>query len=359
MYKKILTIIFAAFALQADAQNYNPFVVQGQVSPAPMPASEQNGTAQLSFLVGNSGDDMLPLVTNQEMILIITLSRGIPDNANPIDALGGTFKSYFNWSYDVPTHTYSGIQNQNLPAALSGGVGNITIAYAATSNSSSGSPQNGFNVNLTPPPYTNGINSVNDDQLSSYTFTNTPLPVWWKSFDVSEADCSVRLDWVTYKEQNISHFEIQRKGSASSDFQTIYTVKAAGNSDIENSYVYFDRNLVNGNYQYRIKSVDIDKQFVYSTIENAQLKCGEDELMYIFPNPAKEDVSLVIRTLLQDNFIITLSDITGKIIYESNQELNSEVKTFILPVNSLPNGLYNLSVKNTYDTRYFKIQKQR
>ena len=163
----ILTLIVAFTSLLIQAQNYNPFVAQGTVSPSPLSNVISNGTGQVSFLVGNSGDDPLPRVTGQEMLVVVSLSRGIPNNANPLLAIGGTFATYFTWQYDATTKTYLGTQNATIPGALSGGAGYITIAYKVTSNSIATNPQNGFNVNLTPPAYSNGINSLADDQVNS------------------------------------------------------------------------------------------------------------------------------------------------------------------------------------------------
>ena len=171
MKRIIITLIFAFTSLLIQAQNYNPFVAQGTVSPSPLSNVISNGTGQVSFLVGNSGDDVLPLVAGQEMLLVVSLSRGIPNNANPFSAIGGTFATYFNWQYDAASKTYLGTQNAAIPAALNGGVGSVTISYKVASNSIEANPQNGFNVNLTPPAYSNGINTLSDDQVSSYTWT--------------------------------------------------------------------------------------------------------------------------------------------------------------------------------------------
>jgi hypothetical protein len=170
--KRIITTLIIAFtSLLIQAQNFNPFVAQGVVSPSPLSNVISNGIGQVSFVVGNSGDDSLPKVVGQELLLVVTLSRGIPNNANPLLAIGGSFATYFTWQYDASTKTYLGTQNAAIPSALNGGVGNITITYKVTSNSIETNPQNGFNVNLTPPAYSNGINSLSDDQVSSYTWT--------------------------------------------------------------------------------------------------------------------------------------------------------------------------------------------
>lgn len=167
----VLCLMFLGASQEMHAQSYNPFVIQATVTPDPIYDVASNGTGQISCIVGNSGDDDLTLVTNQEMLIVITLSRGEPNNANPISAVGGTLSSYFDWYYDAPSTSYMGVQNQTIPSALNGGVGTITVDYKVTSNSVSTSPQNGFNINITPPAYTNGINTLNDDFGSSYTWT--------------------------------------------------------------------------------------------------------------------------------------------------------------------------------------------
>ncbi len=147
------------------AQSYNPYVNQGITSPAPMLPAEFNGTGVASFNIGNTGSSVITLIANQEMQLRITLSKGVPDNADPVEAVSGTWKSYFNWSYVVAEKTYYAIQNQDIPGSSAG---NISIAYKVTENTAIGSPQNGFNVNLQPPPGRN--NTTDDDAVSSYTY---------------------------------------------------------------------------------------------------------------------------------------------------------------------------------------------
>jgi hypothetical protein len=89
--RKIFVSCYLVFAsLSVPAQSYNPYVNQGKVTPAPMLPVEFNGEGILSFNVGNSGSNPLPLVANQEMTLAITLSYGIPGNADPLAALAGT-----------------------------------------------------------------------------------------------------------------------------------------------------------------------------------------------------------------------------------------------------------------------------
>tara|TARA_R110000787_G_scaffold286337_1_gene404247 strand:+ start:3192 stop:4532 length:1341 start_codon:yes stop_codon:yes gene_type:complete len=161
----ILCLFFTS--LFVSAQSYNPYVNQGIISPAPLLPLEFNGSGELSFNVGNTGSSSLPLVSNQEMTLIITLSNGMPDNEDPLVVMGGTWLSYFDWTYNKGISTYRGIQNKEIPKSTSG---NITISYKVTKNTLLSRASNGFNVNLQPPPYANGIQSTGDDAVSSFTY---------------------------------------------------------------------------------------------------------------------------------------------------------------------------------------------
>ena len=160
-------IVLSALMLQAQdpTGNYNPFVAEGTIIPAPLPP---NGTGVLSFKVGNTGDDALVLVTGKEMQLLITLSRGVPNNADPLAAIGGRYAGMFTWTYDGKSNTYTGVQKQTIPG---GEVGYVTIQYKVTANSTPSGPQNCFKVKLTPPSYANTSNARDDDQVSSCTWT--------------------------------------------------------------------------------------------------------------------------------------------------------------------------------------------
>ena len=57
--------------------NYNPFVNQGIISPSPLWPIEQGGVGEISFNIGNTGDDVLAVTPGEEIILEIVLSNGV------------------------------------------------------------------------------------------------------------------------------------------------------------------------------------------------------------------------------------------------------------------------------------------
>lgn len=167
MRKSLLVFTLLIAALYSVAQNWNPFVNEGTFTPEILLPLEFEGAGVLSFAVGNTGSSPLHLITNQEMTIIITLSNGIPDNVDPVAAVGGTWVDMFNWNYEPSIRTYSAIQTKEIPANSQG---TISIQYKVTANSRKSNATNGFNVNLQPPPYSNGINLTDDDAVSFYTY---------------------------------------------------------------------------------------------------------------------------------------------------------------------------------------------
>ena len=169
----VLFIMAGNWNPRGQRGNWKPYVKQGDVSPVSLLPGQLNGNGVFSFIAGNMGKDPLVLVSNQEMKVVMTLSHGIPD-VTPLDAttaltvIGGTGSSWFTWSYNKLTNSYTGIQNRTIPAESEG---TVTIRYKVTGNSSKDVPANGFNVNLTPPAYANGINTTDDDAVSTYAYT--------------------------------------------------------------------------------------------------------------------------------------------------------------------------------------------
>jgi hypothetical protein len=153
--------------------DYNPYVSNGLVGKTPgvpstlLPA-EFNGAGFVYFNFGNTGSDPLVVDPVGQMRLTLSLSRGIPDNADPLAALGGTGKDKFSWVYLSDSNSYQGTQIEIIEGDSEY---SITIAYKVTVNTPpEATPQNGFNLNLTPPPYSNISNDRNDDSISAYTF---------------------------------------------------------------------------------------------------------------------------------------------------------------------------------------------
>ena len=216
--------------------SWNPYLIQGSVSPAPMLPAEYGGTLQCIFDVGNTGSSDIVWVLNQPMVLVISLSYGVPnvpdpnDPAQAITAVTGPGAEWFSWEYFPAQKTFRATQKATIPG---GSRRTVQIAYRATQSSFSGVAQNGYNCNISPPAYTNS-QPTNDDFVSSYTYT--------QSFDYSDAPSSY--------------------GSASHE---IVLAKVIKQDEFDNDVLVFDRNVRFGN--------NIDPE---SAAQSGALALGDD-----------------------------------------------------------------------------------
>ena len=91
----------------------------------------------------------------------------------------------------------------------------------------------------------------------------SPLPIELLSFEAICNNNSVNLLWSTASEKNNDYFTIERSSDGIT-FQTVLTVKGAGNSNQVINYSAIDEKPIDGIAYYRLKQTDYDGKFEYS-----------------------------------------------------------------------------------------------
>lgn len=96
------------------------------------------------------------------------------------------------------------------------------------------------------------------------------------SFNVSLVNKKITVSWGTSVEKNASHFVVQRStnGVEFTDAGIIFT-GGDGNSSVKKSYSFSDPVSTSSTrvFYYRLKMVDLDKQFEFSNVK--LMKLGE------------------------------------------------------------------------------------
>ena len=188
---------------------------------------------------------------------------------------------------------------------------------------------------------------------------------------------NILVNWNTNKEKNIAYYTVEK-----STDQVKYTtlkpkqIVARNNNSGFNTYSIIDQNPKAGYNYYRVSMVDSNGvKKTYSEIIAVQWKkkhfsetpnsespivqnytFNDVEQIALFPNPAKEMVSIRIYTNAEENNIVEVCDITGKII--SKFEVPSQ-EIFNFDISSLNKGLYlirSISEKSgkTFTTKLIK-----
>ncbi len=168
---------------------------------------------------------------------------------------------------------------------------------------------------------------------------SNPIPVTLLSFTAVKQANDVLVRWQTSNEQNVNRYEVE-KSIDGIRFEKTGTV-AAGNTGNAGNYQFIDNApwLSELRY-YRLKSIDNDGQFKYSTIVRISNK--QTGLVSIYPNPAKDVFTINAPDNSLMNTQATLSGINGGIL-----------KTIVIThpqetvnVSTLPAGFYMLRFEN-------------
>ena len=72
---------------------------------------------------------------------------------------------------------------------------------------------------------------------------------------------------------------------------------------------------------------------------------NEFNLFQNFPNPAKNSFEIKFNSPIRDNYVFSVTDVMGKLIFSSNIKSKIGVNTIFVE-KDLPNGIYNYSINN-------------
>lgn len=154
------------------------------------------------------------------------------------------------------------------------------------------------------------------------------LPLQLTAFSGKLNANTAQLNWSTTNEVNTSKFIVER--SNNNNWNSIATVDAKGEKN--NTYQITDANLAIGKYQYRLKMMDKDGKFTYSSI--VLLEVSSKNLFVLnqnYPNPVKGSTALSYQ----------LSE-KGKVSIELFTQDGRKVASIINAQQSA--GTYNVSI---------------
>lgn len=141
---------------------------------------------------------------------------------------------------------------------------------------------------------------------------NFPLPVTLLSFNARAINnTTVRLNWVTTSEDNLSGFEIERSADGI-NWNTIAFVNAKGNGQAtDNNYLYNDLQALKGKSFYRLKLLDKNNLFRYSEQRSVTMKDMIDQVQ-LMPNPARSNATLYMNSDAGADAIVSICDMQGR-----------------------------------------------
>ncbi len=193
-----------------------------------------------------------------------------------------------------------------------------------------------------------------------YEYTFEPVPVEFTSFTANANGNNVTLNWSTATETNNSGFSVERKGIEGS-WQTLGFINGRGNSTVINRYSFTDQNVGYGHYTYRLKQIDYDGSFSFSSEVSIEiLAVASFSLYQNYPNPFNP-ATMIKYSLPSEEFVtLKIYDVLGReaaVLVNEKQGTGEHMIAF--NASQLPSGIYfyTLSAGTNKETRKMILAK--
>ncbi|MBC6993348.1 T9SS type A sorting domain-containing protein [Neolewinella lacunae] len=169
-------------------------------------------------------------------------------------------------------------------------------------------------------------------------FGNSALPVALSRFEATLFKKEVFLDWTTERESNCALFAVQKSPNGTV-WTTFAQTPAAGTTTATEAYQAIDHSPFDGTNYYRLKMIDVDQTFEYSSVVRVAVK--RNAQFSVFPNPTTGFISVEGEATALGQKLRVFS-LRGNLVYQ--QELFGASS---LDLSFLPNGVYVLNVGST------------
>jgi hypothetical protein len=192
---------------------------------------------------------------------------------------------------------------------------------------------------------------------SLYEFTVNgyiALPIKLGPFTASiQNGKAVTLKWTTLQESNNDYFSIERSYDGHR-FSAIGAVPGKGNSSQPASYVWTDSFPATGKNLYRLKQVDKDGKFTYSSVIGETIVSPAERGITVYPNPVVDDLTITGRN--GDRILaVTVYKASGEQLMDYKSPSAGNVMK--LPMKGLGPGVYIIRVSTDHQASSFKVLK--
>ena len=197
------------------------------------------------------------------------------------------------------------------------------ITYVPNTYTPYGNDGNHYNDSINRPPNTavgqtiaDAIHYSSDHTpvFASFAFENA-VPVELDLFTATVSDNDVLLKWNTVTEINNFGFDVERTVISIAERDLLWNVigfiPGNGNSNIIHQYVFQDKDLLSGNYQYRLKQIDNDGTFEYSNSIEVTILPKQFALYQNYPNPFNPSTTISYDLPVNDFVTLKIYDVIG------------------------------------------------
>lgn len=193
-----------------------------------------------------------------------------------------------------------------------------------------------------------------------YEYTFEPVPVEFSSFTANANGNCVILNWTTATETNNAGFSVERKDAGGS-WATLGFVNGSGSSTLVNRYSFTDPDVPYGKYTYRLKQVDYDGTFSFSSEVSIDIQQVTVFSLYQnYPNPFNPATVIKYSIPSDEYVILKVYDVLGReaaVLVNGKQSIGEHMVSF--DASRLSSGIYfyTLSAGTYNETRKMILAK--
>lgn len=180
--------------------------------------------------------------------------------------------------------------------------------------------------------------SVPQSVLCATRSSAAPLPVTLTRFEAKANGLDAQLTWTTAQEKNNRYFQVERALDGDA-FEPLKQVAGAGTTTSPRAYAHLDAGagLLGRTAYYRLKQVDYDGTYTYSTVQAVRFADVTDAILY--PNPATEQLLVRLPASAEPLTALTVYSALGQQLLHQPVAARPEAT---LDVRQLPAGTYLL-----------------
>lgn len=206
--------------------------------------------------------------------------------------------------------------------------------------------------------YFKGYLKIGSDSLVSVTsakedifltqIVNDVVPVELNSFSAELQNGNIVLNWSTATEKNNYGFDIERSNDKIT-YSKIGFIKGSGTITEQKKYSYVDNNLSSGKYYYRLKQMDLDGSFSYSSvIEMGTEIPARFELLQNYPNPFNPETNISFTLPEDAKVVLSVYNVLGELVETLlNKDFSAGKQTIVFNASKYVSGVLFYKLTST------------
>lgn len=215
------------------------------------------------------------------------------------------------------------------------------------------------NMTYTPSEWTEVSNATVNSAMAGTTErlgehdANILLPVTLTTFTAKSMAQHVELNWATASEEDNDYFSVEHSTNGR-DFVEIDQILGAGTTFAAQSYSFIHKDAPKGMNYYRLRQVDFDGVFAFSSTQVVELD-GTGEVS-VRPTLADTQVTISFEEEVGQNTNVEIINLNGQVV--KTALLSSGANLLEINVNDLTRGYYFIRLNNGATAQNLKFIKQ-